>query len=152
MTIQKLLQSLVGHKVRFVVIGAMAFPAHGYMRNTFDIDIFFEPTKANSKRLVNALTSFGYLGLEDLTIKELLEKKTLLRQYLLNTDIHPFVAGADFKKVWKTKKEVEIEGVRVFVPSLDNLIVMKKAAGRKKDLVDLEYLEEIKKQTTKKNK
>jgi hypothetical protein len=29
---------------------------------------------------------------------------------------------------------------------------MKKAAGRKKDLVDLEYLEEIKKQTTKKNK
>ena len=152
MTIQKLLQSLADHKIKFVVIGAVAFPAYGYMRNTYDVDIFFEPTKANLKRLIKALTSFGYLGLEDLTIKELLEKKTLFRQYPLNTDIHPFVTGADFKEVWRTKVGVEIEGVKVFVPSLDNLIAMKKVAGRKKDLADLEYLEEIKKQTTKKKK
>ena len=35
-------------------------------------------------------------------------------------------------------------------PLLDNLIATKKAAGRKKDLADLEYLEEIIRQTTKK--
>ncbi|NWG27174.1 MAG: hypothetical protein HXY48_01430 [Ignavibacteriaceae bacterium] len=104
MTIQKLLQSVVGHKVKFVVIGAMAFPAHGYMRNTFDIDIFFEPTKANSKRPVNALSSLGCPGLEDLTIEELPEKKMLLRQYLLITDFHPFVAGTDLKKREKIKE------------------------------------------------
>ncbi|GIK59370.1 MAG: hypothetical protein HND39_06000 [Ignavibacteriota bacterium] len=45
---------------------------------------------------------------------------------------------------------VEIEKVQVFVPSLDNLIAMKKAAGRKKDLADLEFLEEIRKQIKKK--
>ena len=85
-------------------------------------------------------------------MEELLKKKTLFRQYILDTDIHPFVAGTEFREVWKTKKEIEIEGIKVFVPSLESLIVMKRAAGRKKDLADLEYLEEIKKQTTKKQK
>jgi len=47
---------------------------------------------------------------------------------------------------------VEIEKVKVFVPSLDNLIAMKKAAGRTKDLADLEYLEEIKRQIAKSKK
>jgi len=89
---------------------------------------------------------------EDLTIEQLIKKKTLFRQYILDTDIHPFVAGVEFKDVWKTKKEVEIEKIKVFVPSLDNLIAMKKAAGRPKDIADLEYLEEIKRQTIKKKK
>lgn len=70
----------------------------------------------------------------------------------MDTDIHPFVAGVEFKDVWKTKKEVEIEKIRVFVSSPDNLIIMKKAAGRPKDIADLKYLEEIKRQTTKNKK
>jgi hypothetical protein len=115
MTIQKLLRSLVEHKVKFVVIGAWAFLAYGYTRNTYDIDIFFEPTKANVRRLVKALKYFGYGGLEDLKIEELIKKKTLIRQYVLDTDIHPFVAGVEFKEVWETKKKVEIEKVKVFV-------------------------------------
>ena len=152
MTIQKLLRSLVEHKVIFVVIGAWAFPAYGYTRNTYDIDIFFNPTKANVQWLIRALKNVGYDGLEDLTIDQLLKRKTLFRQYVLDTDIHPFVKGEEVKGVWKTKKEVEIEKVKVYVPSLDNLISMKKATGRTKDLADLEYLEEIKKQTAKKKK
>jgi predicted nucleotidyltransferase len=65
MTIQKLLQSLAGHKVKFVVIGALAFPAHGYTRSTYDIDIFYEPSVTNIKRLIKALTDLGYYDLED---------------------------------------------------------------------------------------
>ena len=45
---------------------------------------------------------------------------------------------------------MEIEGVKVFVPSLEDLIRMKKTAGRNKDLADLEYLEEIKRNKLKK--
>jgi hypothetical protein len=101
---------------------------------------------------LNALKYVEYGGLENLTIEQLIKKKTLFRQYVLDTDIHPFVAGVEFKDVWKTKKEVEIEKVKVFIPSLDNLILMKKAAGRLKDLADLEYLKEIKKQIKKKKK
>jgi len=89
-----------------VIIGAWAFPAYGYTRNTFDIDIFFDPTKANVKRLAKALKEFGYDGIEDLTIEQLLNKKTLFRQYIMDTDIHPFVKGVSFDKVWKGKKKV----------------------------------------------
>jgi hypothetical protein len=132
MTIQKLLLSLVEHKVKFLVICAWAFPVYGYMRNTYDIDIFFEPTKQNVKRVKEALKFVGYDGVEDLKTEQLLKNKTLFRQYVLDTDIHPFVAGVEFDDAWKSKKEVLIEKVRVYVPSLDNLISMKKAAGRKK--------------------
>ncbi|HSW54259.1 MAG TPA: nucleotidyltransferase [Ignavibacteriaceae bacterium] len=152
MNIRNLLQSLVDHKVKFVIIGAVAFPAYGYMRNTMDIEIFFNPTKNNAERLIKAMSEFGYLGLDDLSLEELIKKKTLFRQYPLNTDTHPFVKGVKFAEVWKAKKEVEIEKIKVFVPSLEHLIKMKKAAGRKKDIADLEFLEEIRKQITKKKK
>jgi hypothetical protein len=64
MIIQKLPRSLVEHKVKFLVIGAWVFPAYGFTRNTYDIDIFFDPTKANVKKLVEALKNFGYDGLK----------------------------------------------------------------------------------------
>lgn len=148
MTIQRLLQSLVGHRVKFIVIGAWAFPSHGYSRATYDIDFFYEPTNANIKRLVSAFQEAGYEGVSDLTTEQLTKKKTLFRQYILRADIHPFVAGAKFNDVWKNKKETRIENVKVYVPSIDDLIKMKKAAGRAKDLADLEVLREIKKQKT----
>jgi hypothetical protein len=121
----------------------MGFSVIQYSRSTYDIDIFFEPTTANIKRIVQALTAAGYDGIEDLTEKQLRTKKTLLRQFVLDTDIHPFVKGAEFKDVWKDKKETTIEKVKVYVPSLDHIIMMKKAAGRNKDLADLEVLEKI---------
>jgi hypothetical protein len=43
-----LLRSLNAHSVRYVVIGATAFPVHGYARATLDIDIFIEPTTENA--------------------------------------------------------------------------------------------------------
>jgi len=149
MTVRQLLQSLVDHKAKFVIIGAYALPAQGYSRSTLDIDIFYEPNKENIKRIVEAVRECGYLGLEDLTEEQLKKKKTLFRQYVLDLDIHPFVAGVTFDEVWKTRKKAVIEGVKVYVPSLDALIAMKRAAGRPKDLADLEYLEEIKRQTSK---
>ncbi len=45
MTIPKLLQSLVDHKVKFVVIGGWAFPAYGYIRNTYDKTFFLNQLK-----------------------------------------------------------------------------------------------------------
>lgn len=128
------------------MIGAWAFPTYKYSRSTYDIDIFFEPTKTNIQKIVRALKTAGYDGVEDLTEQQLMTKKTLLRQFVLDTDIHPFVAGAEFAEVWRNKKETMIEKVTVFVPSLDHIIDMKKAAGRTKDLADLEVLEEIRRQ------
>ena len=50
MDIESLLKSLNARSVRYVVIGATAFPVHGYARATLDIDIFIEPTAENGRR------------------------------------------------------------------------------------------------------
>ncbi len=55
MDTEKLLQSLNARKARYVVVGATAFPVHGYARATLDIDLFIEPTKENAERVRQAL-------------------------------------------------------------------------------------------------
>jgi len=50
METEDLLKLLKEHQVKFVVIGATAFPVHGYARATLDIDIFIEPTIKNAKK------------------------------------------------------------------------------------------------------
>ncbi|OGB89494.1 hypothetical protein A2625_01080 [candidate division WOR-1 bacterium RIFCSPHIGHO2_01_FULL_53_15] len=143
MDIESLLKSLNANKVVYVIIGAMAFPYYGYSRSTLDIDIFIKPTEDNAGRTLAALKKFGY-DTADISINDLLTKKILIRQYSVETDIHPFVAGVTFAEVWKTKKKGDFESVPVYFPSLKALIKMKRAAGRPKDKEDLKYLRKLK--------
>lgn len=151
MDIEQLLKLFKEHKVKFVVIGAEAFPAYGYSRTTLDIDIFIEPTVENAQRTINALREFGYDVVDDVTLKSFLNNKTLIRQYLIATDIHPFVTGAKFEDLWKNKIRSQIGNTFVYFPSLEDMIKMKKAAGRVKDKEDLKYLMAILKRKKKKN-
>lgn len=144
MDISKLLKSLNAQRVEYVIIGATAFPTHGYARATADIDLLIKPTRVNAQRVLNALAQVGY-DVTDLTVGELLNKKILFRQYILATDIHPSATGIIFETVWKNRVKDEIEGVPVFVASLDDLIKMKRAANRPKDREDLKALRALKK-------
>lgn len=144
MDIENLLRLLKENDVRFVIIGAMAFPVHGYSRATLDIDIFIEKNTVNAKKTLKALRDFGY-DVTDIKVNDLLSKKILIRQYLVETDIHPFVKGVIFRKVWKNKVKSKIKKVEVYFAGLDDLIKMKKAAGRPKDKEDLKILLKLKK-------
>jgi predicted nucleotidyltransferase len=143
MDIENLLKLLNEFKVRYVIIGATAFPAHGYTRTTMDTDIFIEPTKSNANRCLKALKKFGY-DITDISVQELLTKKVLIRQYLVEIDIHPFVTGMKFKQVWKNKVKERIGKTEVYFASLDDLIKMKRAVKRPKDREDLKILQELK--------
>ncbi len=151
MDTEKLLRLLKEHKVDFVIIGATAFPVHGYARATLDIDIFLRPIRANAEKAWFALKDFGY-DMTDVSIEDLLKKKLLIRQYAVETDMHPFVKGVSFDHVWKNKVRAKFGNTFVYFASLDDLIKMKQAAGRPKDLEDLKILSEIKKLTKEKKK
>lgn len=144
MDTESLLKSLKGRKVQFIIIGATAFPVHGYSRATLDIDIFIRPDKSNAEKALSALEDFGY-DISDITVDEILTKKILIRQYLVETDIHPFVKGVSFDEVWKNRVKAKFGDTFVWFASLDDLIKMKKAAGRPKDREDLKYLLKLKK-------
>ncbi len=125
------------------MIGASAFPVHGYARATLDIDLFIRPTPTHAKRAWEALQAFGY-DMSDISLESLLKKKLLIRQYALEADIHPFVTGVTFGRIWRNKVKAKFGRTEVHFPSLRDLIVMKKAAGRPKDREDLKYLLRLK--------
>ena len=144
MDTEKLLRLLKEHKVIFLVIGASAFPVYGYARATLNINFFVKPDIQNVRRLIKALEEFGY-DLMELTPDDFLKKKVLIRQCMVEANIHPFVKGISFEEAWKNKIEAKFGDTEVYFPSLDDMIKMKKAAGRPIDLEDLKYLLEIKK-------
>lgn len=143
MDINGLLKLLRENEVDFVIIGAAAFPTHGYSRATIDFDLFIRNTRENAEKTRKALQQFGY-DVSDVTVNDLLNNKVLIRQYVVETDIHPFVAGVTFDEVWAKKVKDKIGQTEVYIASLDDLIKMKKAAGRSKDLEDLKILEQLK--------
>lgn len=144
MDIENLLKLLSEHKVKFIIIGAAAFPVHGYVRTTLDVDIFIKPTAQNARNCLKALRDFGY-DVTDITVEDLLRKKVLIRQYLSEIDLHPFVKGAKFIDVWKNKVKDKIGKTDAYFACLNDLIRMKKAAGRPKDKEDLKVLLRLKK-------
>jgi predicted nucleotidyltransferase len=148
MNTEKLLKLLKENRVKFVIIGATAFPVHGYSRATLDIDIFIKPEKGNAQKTLKALEDFGY-DVADITINDLLTKKVLIRQYLVETDIHPVVKGVTFSRIWRNKVKARFGKTYVWFASLDDLIAMKKAASRTKDKEDLKYLRALKRRLPK---
>lgn len=148
MDAESVLKSLNAHRVRYVVIGAAAFPAHRYVRVTLDIDILIDATPANAGRTLEALREAGY-DVSDISQEELLTKKLLIRQYIQETDIHPSAVGVEFEDVWRHRVRGKIGGTAANIASLDDLIAMKRAAGRPKDLEDLRVLLRLKEKRSK---
>jgi predicted nucleotidyltransferase len=142
MDIERLLRSLNARNVRYVIIGATAFPVHGYARATLDVDFFIEAERENAERVREALAEFGY-DVTDLTVDDLLSKKVLIRQYRLQTDVHPSVKGVTFARIWANRVPGAIGETPTAFASLDDLITMKEAAGRPKDIEDLRVLREL---------
>ena len=151
MDTENLLKLLNDNNVDYVIIGATAFPIHGYSRSTLDVDIFIRPTRSNAAQARNALKEFGY-DMTDVRVEEMLTKKILIRQYALETDIHPFVKGVTFDEVAKNKVEGKIGETTSNFASLDDLIKMKDAAARPKDIDDLKYLLKLKERNTSQRK
>jgi hypothetical protein len=75
--------------------------------------------------------------------EELLTRKILIRQHLVETDVHPFVKGVDFDGVWARRVEDRLGTTPAAFASLDDLIRMKEAAGRPKDIEDLRILRRL---------
>ncbi len=54
-----LLAELNAYNVEYLVVGAYALAAHGFVRATRDLDIWIRPTQGNAQRVLKALAAFG---------------------------------------------------------------------------------------------
>ena len=143
------LRTLSRHEVRYVVIGGLGARLHGSPSVTNDTDVCYQRAHANVERLAAALREL-HAGLRgaDADAPFQLDAKTLaagdhftLTTDAGNLDILGTPAGVDgFDALEREAKVFTIDGLTVAVASIEDLISMKRAAGRPKDLIEIEVL------------
>ncbi|MBW1696632.1 MAG: nucleotidyltransferase [Deltaproteobacteria bacterium] len=140
-----MLRALSDEKVKFLLIGAYAMAAHGYPRATMDIDIWVMPSPENADAVVRALRRFG-APLHNLAKEDLQKDGTIFQIGVAprRIDLITAVSGLQFEEVYRRSLSVNIEGIEVHIPSIDDMILNKRASGRTKDLADAEALESLK--------
>jgi hypothetical protein len=145
----RILAALVDADVRFVLIGGLAAQVHGSPSLTGDVDICFAIDRENLNRLATALRSLAAVRRElaegivapiDAKALRAGDVFTLTTRYGdLDLLAHPD-PGLDYEALDRNAVSVEILGIRVRAAGLDDLIAMKRAAGRPKDRVEVEIL------------
>ena len=143
------LETLDRHKVRFVVIGAFAGRLLGSPSLTRDLDICYARDRENLEALASALQELHarLRGVKD-DVPYRLDANTLAKgdSFTFMTDAGDLdVLGtpsgtAGYEELSRTAEDVELGGIKVRIASIDSLIRMKRAAGRPKDLIEVEVL------------
>lgn len=149
MRLRDLFRRLAEHNVRFAVIGGVALIARGVQRSTEDLDVAYARDRQNLANLARALASLHpkLRGVPE-GLPFVLDEASLRSglNFTLDTDLGPLdlfgeVPGVGtFEHVDAVSSELEIDGTRILVLTLEGLERAKRAAGRPKDLVDLGYI------------
>ena len=143
------LRTLTRHEVRYVVIGGLGARLYGSPSVTNDTDVCYQHTPANLDRLSAALRQLhAELRGADPDAPFQLDAKALAAGDHFtfttdagNLDILGTPAGVEgFDALEREAKAFELDGLTVPVASIEDLISMKLAAGRPKDLIEVEVL------------
>jgi predicted nucleotidyltransferase len=151
--VPQLLRRLTQAGVDFVVVGGIAVILHGYPRLTRDLDIAFAPDPGNLRALGEVLVSLeAKLRGADEEVPFVPDERTLQGVELLTLttsagwlDIHKTLDGApSYATLRRRADRVKLGDFSVLLASVDDMLAMKRAAGRPQDQVDIEALETIK--------
>jgi predicted nucleotidyltransferase len=147
----ELLRRLAEANVEFVVVGGLAMSAWGVVRGTKGVDVVVAPDVENLKKVAEvAVAAGGHVQQDGALLGTPVSIAAALatgKQVPIETDLGRLdaVQGLDgvpsYEALRSRAKEAEILGVTVAVCSIDDLKAMKRAAGRTRDLADLEDLE-----------
>lgn len=147
---EELLRLFNKHKVRYCIIGAFAVAFYSVPRYTKAIDILVEPSVENGKRIVNALSDFGF-GQLKLSIKDFSTPGKIIQLGYepVRIDLLTFIEGCSFASVWKNRKKGKYGKEDVCFIGLNELIKNKRSSKRKLDKADLDALLIARKRTKK---
>jgi hypothetical protein len=130
-------------QVDYILVGGYAVIFHGYNRTTGDLDVWVKPTVNNYRKMLLAFKEFGlspfnmtenlFLNLDENDVFTFGRPPVCI-------DILTKVKGLDFDNVFINSSMVKFDGLDVKMIDIRDLKNAKKAAGRAKDIDDLEHL------------
>ncbi len=155
---EEVLREFQEQKVKYVLVGGIAFNLLGGSRSTLDMDILVEMSDSNLRKIVNILKKIGYHVKQPVDPIMIANKKTR-QDWIKNKNMKAFNfykdektyeevdiiidSPVDFKEAAKDVLEAKVSGLTLKVISFKNFIKMKKISGRDKDLKDIEELKLI---------
>jgi predicted nucleotidyltransferase len=149
MKLSKLVKALKKEKINYMIVGGYAVNFHGYSRNTVDIDLIIKFTLANLKKIEKLLQQMGMvsrLPIDAVSVykfrDEYIKNRNLIAWNFYNendpTDQIDILINHDVSD-FKSEK-FRVGQLELKVISKEDLIRMKKKAGRDKDLLDIKEL------------
>lgn len=115
---------------------------HARPRFTDDLEIWIESEESNARNLLNALSDFGFGGM-DITIDDLLKEEQVIQLGYapLRIDLLTSVSNVRFEEAWERKVTSSYGDHTVYYIGKADLVASKRGTGRKRDQLDLDELE-----------
>lgn len=141
-----ILRDLNAAEVRYVLIGGIALIRHGVVRATRDIDAVFDPDPENVRRIQSLVSKWeatrpdgSPVPIDGISPDRSIHLSTSMGDLDL---VSENVAGFKFEELLERAETRKVDGVEAAICSLADLVAMKRAVGRERDLADLADLEE----------
>jgi hypothetical protein len=161
--VEWVLAQLERESVRYLIVGGVAVVLHGYLRTTLDLDLVLQLEPDNLGRALKAFAGLGFQpqapvplsSFADPQTREAWHREKNMTVFSLWHPDHPGFAvdlfvqePFDFDSVYRRALRIPLQGLQATLVSRDDLIAMKRAAGRARDLEDIEALGELSKEGT----
>jgi len=155
---ENILKEFQKQKVKYVLVGGIAYNLLGGMRATYDLDLLVELSDTNLRKVVAILKKKGYRVKQpvdpmDFAVRQKREdwiknkhlkafnfyKDNTLEEVDLIID-----SPVSYQQARKNAAFIKVQSLRLPVISINDLIKMKKKAGRDTDKIDITNLKKIK--------
>lgn len=152
---EKILLEFQKQKVKYVLVGGIAFNLLGGSRNTLDMDILVEMSDENLFKIVKILKNAGYHVKQPVDPLMIADKK-IREDWIKNKHMKAFNfykgersyeevdiiidSPVNFKQAVKDALRIKAGRITLQVISKKNFIKMKKMAGRDKDILDIKEI------------
>jgi hypothetical protein len=136
-----LLREFSAANVRYLLVGGHAVAVHAEPRATGDLDVWVANDRENARRVYAALASFGApldkVSVDDFTSDDLVFQMGVVPHRI---DVITAIDGVVFEDAWRDRVEVTLSGITVPVIGRQAFLANKRAAGRPKDLGDVDLV------------
>jgi len=155
----ELLQALSDGQVQYVLVGGLAVQLHGFLRSTFHIDLVLAMNDGNLSRFIAIAQGYGLVPVIPVPMDSLRNARLIdqwhrekgmlafaLREPHIGGSVVDVLVRSDvpYDRLMANAVAGELFGRKVWIASIDDLLVMKRIANRPKDQLDIAALERIK--------